>query len=215
MTEEAQELREAFKRNQIKQRFLNSILVIGIVAIFFAFGIYFRSTENAVEQNSLAIREVQNSLKVTCDIAKDDSSITLPRSVREDCLLAEQNKIPEKISDPDDPENQDPENQDPELQDGETQDPETQDPENQDIDPNDPDPFDDPDLTDDPENDDPDPDDPEIQDPEIQEGEIQEPEEQNYPICEPGYTRQDFVYYGPDALPNTGDEQTWRLCVRD
>lgn len=117
---------------------------------------------------------------------------------------------------------------DPEIQDAEQQDSEVQDPEFNDLDPNDPDPND-PETqdgeVDDPENqqdelNDPDPDDPEVQDPEnqdeeVQEPEIQEPEEQAAPVCSPGYTRQEFVYFGPDGVPNTGDEQTWELCVKD
>lgn len=120
--------------------------------------------------------------------------------------------------DPNDPEIQDDERQDPEIQDGEVQDPDINDP-----DPNDPEAQDG--EVDDPENqqdeiNDPDPDDPETQDPEnqdeeIQEPEIQEPEEQDAPVCSPGYTRREFVYYGQDGLPDTADDQTWELCVKD
>lgn len=203
---EAESYLKRKREQKFSQSFFNSLMLVGFTATAVAIVLLFVSRDETRAETTVILERVQSSLKVACDAAEGQP---LPATARSDCAAANENKLPEKLQeDVDDPERQDAEDQDAEVQDPETQDSEVQDPEVQDSE------AQEPELPDE-ETNDPDPDDPEVQEPEVQEPEIQDPEEQNAPICEPGYHRSEFVWSGPDGQPDTGDEDTWLLCVKD
>jgi hypothetical protein len=206
MNEEARQRIDELQKERRGGIFRNALLIVtsaSTVVMAFVLWVFLNEKDRDV---NVYVQEAQRTVRVACQAAEGEP---LPAEVQQACNAAERNELPSVLQsvvdnpDPDDPEIQESERQDPEAQDPEIQDPEGQESEVPDSETNDPDP-DDPETQED-----------EIQEGEIQEPEIQDPEEQGAPICSPGYSRQEFHWYGRDGVDNTGDEQDWEICVKD
>jgi Collagen triple helix repeat (20 copies) len=97
MTSGAEDLREHLRRSQSKQRFFNSAAVIGLVVLAFGLGWLYTGSSNAAENNREAIADIQNTLQVTCNAVQGKK---LPQSVEDNCEKAEQNKLVDVIQGP-------------------------------------------------------------------------------------------------------------------
>lgn len=211
MNEEVQQEIDKLRKRKRGEVTRISISTGGCVLAVLLAMVMFTQWQSDKKAVTVYVQEAQQTLKITCDAAQG----TLPTAVAQQCEAAKRNQLPQQLQsvvdnpDPNDPEIQNSETQDPEIQNSEIQDPEIQ---------NSP-----------------------IPGPTGAEGIAGQPGVDGQPgkdgtngkdgvdgppgatgptgpagpNCPDGYTLKDFHYWGPDGIDNTGDEQEWKICIKD